>query len=269
MNILRQEWRMGSKSLIVWITCLIGTLGLFMMFYAPLAKDLSIFLELIKGFPKEFADAFGISNLNYGGIISFYSFILTYVLLAGSVQAMNLGVSVLSAEVRDKTADFLYAKPVSRTRIITWKLVAAALQILLTNLCFGVAAWLIMKIANEAGSKDTIDFSLFILLTSTLLFLQVFFAAIGLLVSVLLKRIKTVLPISLGVVFFFYILYLLNETLKNEQLAFLSPFSYFKLGGILADHAYQTKFVIVFGILAVVFVALTYRVYTRKDLPSI
>jgi len=96
MNILRQEWRMGGKSLIVWIASLISTMVLFMLFYAPLAQDLSNFLELIKGFPKEFADAFGISNLNFGGIISFYSFIMTYVLLAGSVQAMNLGVSVLS-----------------------------------------------------------------------------------------------------------------------------------------------------------------------------
>jgi ABC-2 type transport system permease protein len=269
MNILLQEWRMGRKSLIVWIVSLISTMVLFMSFYAPLAKDMSDFIELVKGFPKEFADAFGISNISFGGIISFYSFVMTYVLLAGSVQAMNLGVSVLSAEVRDKTADFLYAKPVKRSRIITWKLITTALQLLLTSLCFGVTSWIVLKLFNQAGNQETIDFGLFVLMTGGLLFLQIFFAAIGLLVSVLLKRIRTVLPISLGVVFFFYVLYLLNETLQNAKLAYLSPFSYFKMGDILVDHAYQAGFVISFAILVVVFVAAAYGVYTRKDLPSI
>ena len=269
MNILRQEWRMGSKSLIIWIASLISTMVLFMLFYAPLAQDLSNFLELIKGFPKEFADAFGISNLNYGGIISFYSFIMTYVLLAGSVQAMNLGVSVLSAEFRDKTADFLYAKPVTRTRIITWKLLTTVLQLLLTNLCFGLASWFVLRLVNQASNHETIDFGLFTLLSGALFFLQVFFASIGLLVSVALKRIRTVLPISLGVVFFFYILYLLNETLQNVHLAYLSPFSYFKMGDILVNQAYQANYMVSFSILILVCVAATFVVYTRKDLPSI
>jgi len=106
-------------------------------------------------------------------------------------------------------------------------------------------------------------------LTGALFFLQVFFASIGLLVSVTLKRIRTVLPISLGVVFFFYILYLLNETLQNEHLAYLSPFSYFKMGDILVSQAYQARFLISFSILTLVCVAATYVSYTRKDLPSI
>ena len=269
MNILRQEWRMGVKSLIIWTASLIATLYLFMLFYAPIAGDMNDFLELVKGFPKEFRDAFGLSNMEFGGVISFYSFILTYVLLAGSVQGMNLGVSVLSAEVRDKTADFLYAKPVSRCRIITMKMVTVALQIILTNICFAAVSWLIVKTINLTGSEEVINVRMFLLMTGTLMLLQFFFAGIGLLVSGMLRRIRTVLPISLGVVFFFFVLYLLNQTLDNEKLAFLSPFSYFELSGILMNNAYQAKFLIAFAVLMVAFVGVTYGVYLKKDLPSI
>jgi ABC-2 type transport system permease protein len=182
---------------------------------------------------------------------------------------MNLGVATLSAEVRDKTADFLYAKPVSRPMIITQKILAVLSQIILTNLCFAAGTWFIIQMAIRGTSQGTIDFRLYLLLTGTLLLLQIFFVAIGLIVSAFIRRIRTVLPVSMGVVFFFYILYLLNETMKNEKLAFLSPCTYFELARILETEAYELKFVVTFAVLVMVFIGATYGIYMKKDLPSI
>ena len=72
-------------------------------------------------------------------------------------------------------------------------------------------------------STDSYDVELFVLFTLSLLFIQIFFASLGLFVSVFLRRIRTVLPISMGVVFIFYIIHLLNETLKDEKLGLGIP----------------------------------------------
>ena len=133
---------------------------------------------------------------------------------------MNLGVSILSAEVREKTGDFLFVKPVKRTKIITLKIVAVLIELGIVNIVICLANLIIINLV----SKEAFDIKLYLLLTGTLLFIQLFFASLGLAVSVFLRRIRTVLPISMGVVFLFYIIYLLNQTLEDPKLAWISPF---------------------------------------------
>jgi ABC-2 type transport system permease protein len=267
VNIFLQQMRMERKSLITWITSLVGLSLLFMLMYPPIAPDLNEFLKFMETLPAGMRNAIGAGNFRSGGLIGFYSLVLTYVLLAGSVQAMNLGVSVLSAEVRDKTADFLYAKPVSRHRIIAMKLAAVGCQLLITNLVYIPAALVILTMTRQAA--DIFDFKMYILLTSALAWLQLIFCCIGLAVSALLKRVRTVLPISMGVVFFFYVLFVLNQTLNNAELAFLTPFGYFELTKIMARGAYEPKFVLAASGVILVTLAISWRAYFKKDLPSI
>jgi ABC-2 type transport system permease protein len=241
----------------------------FMVMYPAMAKEMDLFLKILESFPKEVLQAIGLSSISFGGTIGFYSFVMTYVLLAGSVQAMNLGVASLSAEVRDKTADFLYTKPVSRPQIINSKMLAVLVQLLLTSLVYGLFSWLILVAVNRSVSSADLDFRLFLLLTAPLAWLQLFFASLGLCASVFLKRIRTVLPISMGVVFFFYVLFVLNQTLKNAELAFLTPFNYFELNKILLDGAYEAKYVFTMAVLVALLVSIAHLACQKKDLPSI
>lgn len=270
MNIIREELRRGRKSLITWMLSLVGMTFLYMMIYPSLSKQMADFMKVIESFPVAFREAFGMTSLESDSFIGFYSFVLAFILLAGSIQAMNLGVSSLSLEVRDKTADFLYAKPVSRCRIISAKIAAVLIQILIVNAVFIISAWHILAIVSRSSTGATkVDPVLFLLMTCTLGLLQLFFAGLGLFLSAFLKRIRTVLPISLGVVFFFYTLYILNQTLNNAELGLISPFSYFELSKIVKNGAYEGKYLIAATILFTIFIALTYRSYTKKDLPSI
>lgn len=265
MNILMQELKMGRKSLIVWCAALMGALLLFMSMYPSLSVQMADFQKVFNSFPPEFQRAFGINDLHLDSILSFYTFSLTYILLAGAVQAMNLGVSILSAEVRDKTGDFLFVKPVSRSRIVSMKTLAVFIQLVITNLVFFLGSWLILSLISEKA----FDMELYLLLTGTLFFIQIFFASFGLFISAFLKRIKTVLPISMGVVFLFYILFLLNETLENELIGYISPFGYFDLSAISKNMNYDSFYVLLWTVLVSLFVFLTYAVFAKKDLPSI
>lgn len=265
MNILKQELRMGRKALVAWCISLIAVLILFMLLYPSISDQLEEFQQVFQSFPIEFQQAAGVADLDLSSILSFYQFALTYVLLAGAIQAMNMGVSVISAEVREKTGDFLFVKPVSRNRVISMKILAVLVQILITNAVVFTAALILVTLL----STDSYDFKLFTLVTMSLLFLQVFFASLGFFVSVFLRRIRTVLPISMGVVIIFYIIHLLNETLKDAKLGLVSPFDYFNLSEITKNMNYDSLNLLLWFVLVGLFIFLTYTLFARKDLPSI
>ncbi len=265
MNILIQELRMGRKTLIIWCISLIGVLSLFMLLYPSIASQLEDFQRVFESFPIEFQQAFGVADLELASILSFYQFALMYVLLAGAIQAMNMGVSILSAEVREKTGDFLFVKPVSRNRVVAMKILAVLVQILITNAVVFTASLLMVTLLSDAAY----NLKLFTLFTLSLLFIQIFFASLGLFVSVFLRRIRTVLPISMGVVFIFYIIHLLNETLKDDKLGLVSPFDYFNLTEISMNMNYDSLYLLLWFALVGLFTFLTFKLFARKDLPSI
>ncbi|HAZ06470.1 ABC transporter permease [Acetobacterium wieringae] len=265
MNILIQELRMGRKTLIIWCISLIGVLSLFMLLYPSIASQLEDFQRVFESFPIEFQQAFGVADLELASILSFYQFALMYVLLAGAIQAMNMGVSILSAEVREKTGDFLFVKPVSRNRVVAMKILAVLVQILITNAVVFTASLLMVTLLSDTAY----NLKLFTLFTLSLLFIQIFFASLGLFVSVFLRRIRTVLPISMGVVFIFYIIHLLNETLNDDKLGLVSPFDYFNLTEISMNMNYDSLYLLLWFVLVGLFTFLTFKLFARKDLPSI
>lgn len=265
MNILKQELRMGRKSLIIWCLSLVGVLCFFMLLYPSISNQLDDFQKVFKSFPIQFQQAFGIADLELSSILSFYQFALMYILLAGAIQAMNMGVAIISSEVREKTADFLFVKPVSRNRVVSMKILAVLVQILITNAAVFLAALIIVTLL----STDSYSFELFTLFTLSLLFIQIFFASLGIFVSVFLKRVRTVLPISMGIVFIFYIIHLLNETLKDTKLGLISPFDYFNLAEIYKNMNYDSLNLLLWFVLVGVFIFLSFLLFGRKDLPTI
>ena len=72
--------------------------------------------KYLKDYPEPVRKALGLSVDSISSILGFYSYIFLYITLCGAIQAMNLGTSIISKEVSEKTADFLLTKPVTRHR---------------------------------------------------------------------------------------------------------------------------------------------------------
>ena len=81
-----------------------------------------------------FTEAFGMDRLNFGTLIGFYAVECGNVLgLGGAFFASLCAAGMLSKEEKDRTAEFLLTHPVSRRRIVTGKLVAVFVQIVVMN----------------------------------------------------------------------------------------------------------------------------------------
>src|SRR5665647_474112 len=124
MNMYIHELKVYRKSTIVWTLSLIAIVILFMSIFPAFAKDVAVFQKYVDSLPKTLIAALGIASLDLS-VLGFYSVIFIYIMLCSSIQAMNIGLSIVSNEERGKTADFLLSKPITRQQIITSKLLAA------------------------------------------------------------------------------------------------------------------------------------------------
>jgi ABC-2 type transport system permease protein len=240
--------------------------ALYLSIYPSMAKDAEDFKQLLGEYPEAVRAMLGI-NLDYiTSLLGFYSMIFTFIVLCGAIQAMNLGVSILSKESRERTADFLLVKPVSRTAIVSAKLLAACTALAITNAVFIIVSTFMANLAK------TEDFSLktFLMINLSMLFIQLIFIAIGMVVSVFFKKIKNVLPISLGFVFGFYFIGTILVTDSSNKLErILSPFKYFDIYYIIQNMSYEAFYLVAGAIIVVVSIAASYVIYNRKDIHAV
>jgi ABC-2 type transport system permease protein len=265
MNIFFHELRACRKSTIIWTLSLIGIMVLYMSIFPSFAKDTEEFTKILQGYPEGVRRALGLNLGNFFTILGFYCFPLTFITLCGAIQAMNLGTSIISKEVREKTADFLLTKPVTRSALLTAKLAAVFTSIVITNIVYIAAASLMV---NQVKTEDY-SYQLFLFLSLTLFFVQLIFLAIGIIFSVIIPRIKSVLAVSLPTVFAFYFLGMLSTSSDEEAKRFLSPFKYFDTSYIMKHSGYETPYLATSAAIIVIAVAASFLIYARKDIHAV
>jgi ABC-2 type transport system permease protein len=186
-------------------------------------------------------------------------------MLGGAVQAMSLGITIISKEYRNKTADFLLSKPASRARILTGKLAAVLVSLLFTNAVFLTVA-VVSALIFKSGD---FDMGVFVMISLSMLFVQLVFAAMGFLTATLFHKIRSVLSVSLSAVFTFFIISLVQALLKEDFVNFLTPFKYFDSKYIIANHSYEPRFVITAVLVIAACIGTGYALYIKRDVHSV
>ncbi len=265
MNIFLHELKAYRKSTFLWAGALALVTVFFLSIYPAFARDVDATMKMLESFPEAVRKAFGIYLENFLTPLGFYAYILMYVVLCGAIQAMNMGTSILSKEIRDKTADFLMTKPVSRVQILTSKLMAAFTSIVFTNAVLIAAALLMILALNTEG----LNLKLFFLLSITLFFLQVIFLAMGILLSAAVSKIRSVISVSVGIVFGFFILNMLDSIFGERLVRYLTPFKYFDTSYILKNGSYEASYLVTGAVFVIAAVAVSYLVYSGKDIHAV
>jgi len=261
MNIYLHELRSYWKNTLVWtISLCVGTLFMFSVFPAFRSNATTIG-DALKNFPLMVQLAFGLFIDQFSSVSGFYSFIVTFLTLVGSVQAMTLGISVLSKETTGRTAEFLLTKPVTRGRVATAKLLAVFTCILTTSAVFVAAS----AAYASAFSGAAFDRKPLILMALTFFFVQAMFLALGFVAAALVPRIRSVLPVALTSVFAFFALGTVAAMLENEKLYYLSPFRYFETRHILMTSSYKPSFLLAGALVVVCCVIAGFAVFIRRD----
>jgi ABC-2 type transport system permease protein len=262
MNMFLHELKSYKKSTFIW-TCSLSAMVIlfFLALFPTFSKDAGEIKKLLEGYPEAVIKAFGLT-VDISSLLGFYSYVFMFVLLCGAIQAMNLGISIISKEVRQKTADFLLTKPVTRKQIITSKLLAALTSLIITNVVYlTVSSFIAQAVKNEPFSLK-----IFIMISITLFFIQLIFMSLGVIVSVVFPKIKSVISVSLATVFGFFIISMFDSVIEDEMLRYITPFKYFDTVYIISNGAYETPFIILGIVFIIVSISASYFIYSRKDI---
>jgi len=265
MNMFLHELNSYRKSTIIWTISLSAIAIMFLAMFPGFTTSAADVKKLFEGYPLALRNAIGLSLDTITTLLGFYSFTLLYITLCGAIQAMNLGTSIISKEAREKTADFLLTKPVSRIQIMTAKLLAALTSLVITDVIyFGFAS-----IMASITSSNAFSMKIFIMISATLFFIQLIFLAIGVLISVIFPKIKSVLPVSLGTVFAFFFISMFGAAIGDNNLRYLTPFKYFDSAYIIKNGNYETSFIILEIVIIIIAIISSYIIYSKKDINAV
>jgi ABC-2 type transport system permease protein len=173
---------------------------------------------------------------------------------------------LVSVEEREWTADFLLTKPVGRTQILTSKLLAALSCLIITEIVVWITSFASINLFTGDATYETR--SLLLLLLSIVPF-QLFFLAVGLVVSLLVKRIRSVTPYAMALGFGMYVLSVFGDMLGESILEKITPFKHFEPNYIVQQGAYDLPLVMVSVAVIVISLVSSYVLYTRRDIPGV
>jgi ABC-2 type transport system permease protein len=265
MNIYVHEFRMKLRSVITWSISLVLLIFLIVSLYSGFAEEAEILNRTLEQFPQEFLMAFGMDGIDMSTVLGFFSIAFLFCQLLVSIQASNYGFSLVSVEEREMTADFLLTKPVGRTKIMTSKIFAAITGLAITNLVVWVSSFISLNIYTEGNPYDT---RTLVLLLLTLTFLQLFFLTVGMLISLIMRRIRSVTPFSMGMVFGMYLLNAFGGMVGDVALEKVTPFKHFDPNHIIRHGGYDLSLVWISVSATIMSLAGSYFLYTRRNIPT-
>ncbi len=265
-TIFLHEFRARLSSVLIWAASTAGMILLYMIFYPLFADESQAINQVMQQFPPEFRAAFGLSGIDFTSVMGFFSFVYLFAQLLLAIQASNYGFGLLSVEERELTADFLMSKPVSRTQIWVSKVLSALCGLALTQVISWAAA---IGFVEAFRSGNPYDPALLRYLLFGLVPFQLSFFALGLAISLLVRRIRNVTPYGLGLGFGMYLLGAFGDLLGEAKLEYLTPFKHFNAEYAVSHGHFDGTLVGLNVAISVLALVLSYVLYLRRDIPSV
>jgi ABC-2 type transport system permease protein len=267
MNIFIYELKSLRKSIALWVSSIAFFLVMYMAFFPAFSKDAAILDNLLANYPEEMLKAMGLGgNLQLSSIIGYFAFTFAFIQLMLAIQSANYGFGILSAEERDMTADFLLTKPVSRRKIIISKFMAAFVALAFSNIAVWISTFFSLEMFK---GEQTYDKEKIVIMLTTVVLFQLFFLNIGMLISVLVKKIRSVISFSMALAFGAYIINAVRAIIEGEILGYITPFYLFDPQYILDRGKYNSFPAIIACVIIVISAILCYRLYMRRNIHSI
>jgi ABC-2 type transport system permease protein len=215
--------------------------------------------------PKSALEFKGISNIaDLMSALGFYAANnIIYMMVLGSIFSIVLSTNILLKEEYNKTAEYLLTRPLTRKDIFLSKLSAVLLQVLLLNLITASVGFISMEIIQ----KGEINLQAFFILSTYTLLLNLFFGALGIFISTLVKKPKPITTVGIGLVLFLYFLFTLSKLTESiSKIGYISPFKFVRTD--ISSENYILDFWRLFYFLgiSILLITVSYRIYRRKDI---
>ena len=265
MNLFRKELKSGLKPFLFW------TLGLMVFILAGIVKssaamaDGQFMTELINKFPRIVVAAMGMANADISQFAGFYAVLMQYVFLLAAVYATHLGSSAVSRESVDKTYEFLFTKPRTRSFILSRKLLAALVFMTLyacLNVVFSALAVRQLSLAMDYTP-------LFLRFTIAMWSIELVFFSLAAMFAASMRVSERGARAGNLAVLLTYALAVAYDLLeKPGLLRLVTPFRYFLNTDVLNSEL-QSFYLVLCFVLSIVFLSVTFVRFEKRDLGAV
>jgi ABC-2 type transport system permease protein len=262
MNIFLRELRANLKSLVVWSVIVGLLIVLSSAKFAAYAGNPEM-LAILDSMPPAVLDAMNMRAFNLTTVSGFYGIMFIYFGLLGAIAAAMWGSDIISKEERDKTVEFSLVLPVSRSRVVTAKALAA----LVNCIAFVALTWGISVLAVRTYEPEPSFYSFLALEMRAMFVIELIFLSVGLLLGSVMKRYKLSGSTAIAIILATYFMSIFST--MQEKLDFLkwfTPFRYFDAGEMFRSGQIGTTYLLISIAIIVVCVAASYLTYNRRDL---
>ncbi|WP_129409153.1 ABC transporter permease subunit [Marinitoga lauensis] len=264
MNLIKKEFKFNFKSLFIWIIVITVFNLMFIGLSDLISDENATYVSFIKRMPKAFLDAFNMDPetlFRAEGLLGTEG--MTFMFIFFGLYASMLSSKLFAGEYNNKTVEYLLIKPYSRKKIFFNKVYVILINILILFLVFlGTEFWFFNQfVKSDYNNNILFAFALYLLVV------EIFFASIAALLSILVKTRKLTNSISLGILFFMYFGYTITEGVKNTELfRKLSIFYYIPIKDTLKNgNIYFLSSIIIIFISFILFF-LSQRIFEKQDI---
>ncbi len=262
MKFFLHELKLNFKSLMIWtVSIALLIVVAVTKFSAFIGNEAS--LAIMDSMPAQLLDAMQMRSFNLTTLEGFFGVMFIYFAIMGAMAAAMWGSEAISREERDRSAEFSLVLPVSRSRVVTTKLLAALVNCVL----FVIFTWLISIYAVQVY-KPAAGFYQFLRLEMLAMYLlELIFLAIGVLLACALKNHKFAGSMAIGIILSAYFISIItNISPKLSWLKAINPFSWYDALEIFTTGALKPLSLVLTAIVVVVCLLAAYFTYEKRDL---
>lgn len=242
INIIYFEIKKNRNLMLAYVISSLLFLLMYLSFYPIFVDQSASFVELFNQVDPSLLKGLSIDLNVLFTIEGFYGFCLKYVYVIAAIYSSYLGFEIFYTEKKDQMLDFLFVRPISRTRIFVAKIFSGVIIITLFNILFSVVSYGLLSY------YDTILVSSFLKITGLMYCFMLFIFIISILIlSCIRGNLQSASGFGVMLGTFFFGIDLIGNSLELDQLVKISPFSIFDVQKNLSN--FMTVQVMLFIIL--------------------
>ncbi len=262
MNIFMRELKANLKSLIIWSVIVILFVMMSVSKFSAYYNNPEM-LAILDAMPPALLAAFSFEAFNLTTVTGFFGLMFTYFALLLGIAAAMWGSDIISKEERDKTVEFSLTLPITRSRLVTAKTLAA----LVNCVALLLITWGVSLLSAARYQPDGEFYSFLALCMAALFIMQLVFLAVGIFLGCAMKRYKRAGAVAVSLLLGTYFLSIIASLDKDlDFLKFFSPFKYFDAGMLLRESRLDATFVALSLAIVVISMIGAYLTYARRDL---
>jgi len=260
-----RELRCNAMSLLIWTAVITFFISATMSLYSVFLENNSKILAMVSILPEGALQFKGVSDVNdLFSVLGFYSANnVIFMLVLGSIYSIVLSSGIVLKEEYNKTAEFLLSWPVTRNQVFFSKLSVVFINILVINIVTTIAGYISLEICK----KEPYNVNAFLILSFYTMLLHLFFAALGLFLSVLVRKPKPITTLSIALVLILYFIYTISNITPNlSWTGYVSPYKFVNLDVLNSNYRIELVNIVYFSGFTVLLLTFSRRIYSRKDI---